>query len=226
MFDKIISRIVPRAVAFTYSNFRILSKLHGQFKSMQRWECIDADDRPIPWYSYPAIEYIKQLDLSQKTIFEYGSGNSTRFWAERCRNLVSVEDDRAWYDRLAAGLPANTEYRLIESRQDYVKFICEYPKDFDVVVIDGSHRYDCAVEAVGKLRDDGFIILDNSDWHEKTSKYLRDADLIEVDMCGFGPINGYTWTTSFFFRRNVKLSPGHECQPVHGIGSLHHRECD
>lgn len=191
---------------------------------MKLWACVDANEAPIPWYSYPAIEYIKQLDFSEKTIFEYGSGNSTCFWAGNCKKLVSVEDNREWYNKIKGKVPDKVEYHLLEKSQEYIKAINKYPDKFDVIIIDGSHRYECAVEALGKLRDDGFIILDNSDWKEKTSKLLRDSDLIEVDMSGFGPINGYTWTTSFYFRRNVKLKPAHDRQPIHGIGSVRHRE--
>ena len=121
-------------------------------------------------------------------------------------------------------LPSHVEYHLIEEKQKYIEAIRGYSTKFDVIIIDGSHRYECAREAIDQLRDNGFIILDNSDWKEKTSKFLRESDLIEVDMAGFGPINGYTWTTSFYFKRNVKLTPAFDCQPVHGIGSLTHRE--
>ena len=44
--------------------------------------------------------------------------------------------------------------------------------------------------------------------------------IIEVDMSGFGPINRYTWTTSFYFRRKVDLMPAFDRQPVPGIGSM------
>jgi hypothetical protein len=191
---------------------------------MRRRECVDQNGVPIPWYSYPAIEYIKQLDFSNKIIFEYGSGNSTSFWAGRSKKIVSVEDNKEWYDKIGDRLPGNVEYYLLESGGDYISLINKYTYEFDVIIIDGSHRYECAVEAISKLRDDGFIILDNSDWMEKTSKFLRDSDLIEVDMSGFGPINDYTWTTSFYFRRNVKLKPANDRQPLHGIGSVKHSE--
>ncbi|MCL0042054.1 hypothetical protein M1N12_03225, partial [Peptococcaceae bacterium] len=35
-------------------------------------------------------------------------------------------------------------------------------------------------------------------------------------MTGFGPINGYTWTTSFFFHREFNFKPLHSRQPLHG----------
>ena len=226
MVRKLIKAILPRQIMATGQSYRILSAEYGQYKSMRRWECIDASDSPIPWYTYPAIEYLKQLDFSDKLVFEYGSGNSTRFWAERCKKIISVEDDKEWCDKIRESLPAHAEYLLLEERQEYINSINKYSDDFDIVIVDGSHRYECAVEAVGKLKSDGFIILDNSDWFGKTSELLRKSDLIEVDMAGFGPINAYTWTTSFYFRRNVSLTPAHERQPMHGIGGLKQMEDD
>jgi hypothetical protein len=224
MIKKVIRRIMPRTILVTIKNYRMLSFGFGQYKTIRLGDCIDRNNLPIPWYSYPAIEYIKQLDLLDKSIFEYGSGNSTRFWAGRCKNLVSVEDNREWYNKVQGNLPDNVEYLFLEESQAYIKSINRYSDEFDIIIIDGSHRYECAVEALGKLRSDGFIILDNSEWKEKTSQLLREADLIEVDFSGFGPINDYTWTTSFYFNRNVKLTPAFDQQPIHGIGSLKHRE--
>jgi hypothetical protein len=225
MIKKIIRTILPKEILATFRNYRILSDYYGQYKTIKNWDCVDAKDNPIPWYTYPAIEYIKQLDFHDKVVYEYGSGNSTLFWAKRCKKLISVENDKKWYEKIKRAITSNNvEYHLLEKEQEYVHSIHRYENNFDVVIIDGIYRYQCAVEALKKIRGDGFIILDNSDWKEKTSELLRQSDLIEVDMSGFGPINAYTWTTSFYFTRNVKLIPACNRQPVHGIGSLNHTE--
>ena len=38
---------------------------------------VNENNEPIPWFTYPSIQYLDQLDLSEKTIFEWGSGNSS-----------------------------------------------------------------------------------------------------------------------------------------------------
>jgi hypothetical protein len=205
-------------------NYRILSIEYGQARTAQEWRCVDKFGMPIPWYTYPAIEYIKQIDFQDKRIFEYGSGYSTLFWASRCKHIVSVENDLEWYQRIKKQVPENTDYLFLSNKEDYISAIDKYPGDFDIIIIDGIHRYDCAVVAQKKLKGDGIIILDNSDWHEKTSNFLRKSDLIEIDMSGFGPINGYTWTTSFYLTRQVHLNPAHDRQPVHGVGGLEQTE--
>jgi len=79
MFRKLIRATLPCAAYSSLQNYGILSRSYGQFRSMQRWECIDADTKPVPWYTYPAIEYIRQLIFTDKAVFEYGSGHSTLF---------------------------------------------------------------------------------------------------------------------------------------------------
>ncbi|MGB4400025.1 MAG: class I SAM-dependent methyltransferase [Daejeonella sp.] len=216
---RLFGRFYPTALISTIKNYWILSVEFGQFKTMSRG-CIDKNDEFIPWYTYPAIEYIKQIDFSDKSIFEFGSGNSTIFWAKRCKKAVSIEDNKDWYEKVTPSLPANVEYKLVPEKTDYVNSINQFAEGFDIIIIDGNHRYECTVEALKKLNSDGIIILDNSDWHENSAKLLREADLIEVDMSGFGPINGYTWTTSFFLSRSVRLKPGGPRQPLNGTGGI------
>jgi hypothetical protein len=221
-----LARVLSRPVWWTLHNYRILSLDFAQFKTIRRRESIDKYNQPIPWYTYPAIEYIKQLDVSDKTVFEYGSGNSTLFWAQRSKTVVAVEDNAEWYEKLRNVMPSNVEYHLLRDEKEYVNAIERYPFKFGLIAIDGSHRYECAQAAVRRLKSDGLIILDNSDWRERTSQLLRDADLIEVDMSGFGPINPYTWTTSFYLSRQVNLRPAHTTQPVHGVGAQRQWEAD
>jgi hypothetical protein len=187
---------------------------------MRRGESVDAHLKPIPWYTYPAIEYLKQIDFSDKAVFEFGSGNSTLFWAQRCKTIVSVEDNVAWYDTIRPQCPSNVEYRLVTDPTAYATTILDFAVAFDVVILDGSSRFECAQAAIGKLSPFGMIILDNADRETDTASLLRSADLLEVDMTGFGPINGYPWTTSFFFTSGARPQPHNDRQPVNGIRTL------
>jgi hypothetical protein len=199
---------------------RVLCEEYGLGQSMYTNTCIDKAGNCLPWLTYPAIEYIKQLDLSDKTVFEYGSGYSTLFWANRCKRVVSVEDDNSWYERMSLKIPKNVDYILAKTEDDYVNAIEGRAEKFDVIVNDGIYRLRCAATSTPKLAHDGFIILDNSEWCVKTAAFYRDAGLIEVDMAGFGPINDYPWMTSFFLTRQVSLKPAGKVQPAPGPGMV------
>ena len=46
------------------------------------------------------------------------------------------------------------------------------------------------------------VILDNSERFKKNlKKYTKLLKSIKVDFIGFGPINGYKWCTSIFFKK-------------------------
>jgi hypothetical protein len=206
-------------VRVSLRNWFILNVQYAQFKTAHRQACLDKDNNAIPWYTYPAIDYLKQFDFSAKAVFERGSGYSTRFWAERCKSLVSVEDNEEWFERIKDCLPENVQYQFLCTTEDYVNYIRCHDNQFDIIIIDGNHRYECAEAALEKLAENGMIILDNSNWEQNIADILRDSGLIEVDMSGFGPINPYTWTTSLFLTRSFDLTPV-SSQPRHCPGAI------
>lgn len=193
---------------------------YGHLLSVQENKPLSQAGDPIPWYTYPAFEYLNQLDYQDKDIFEYGAGNSSLFWAKKARSVISIESDKEWYVSLKSKMDSNQILLLFEEEQEYVNSIFKGQKKYDVIVIDGVHRLPCAEVAVQCLAPGGLIILDNSDWFPKTTTCLREAGLIQVDFTGLGPINYYTWTTSIFLERSFSLKSRSELQPEYGIGSL------
>jgi hypothetical protein len=75
-------------------------------------------------------------------------------------------------------------------------------KHFDLVVIDGMARALCAVMTVEshRLKDDGIIILDNSDrWqYNPIQEYLIQHGFGRIDFYGSGWNNHAGWCTSFY----------------------------
>ncbi len=227
MIRKIVKKYAPeklKRIARQLINFKILSVDYAQYKTISNWECVDRKGDEIGWYTYPAIEYLNNLDFSQKSIFEYGSGNSSIFWAKKAKNVISVEHDAQWFQKVKSNLRENHTL-LLKNNEDYENSISEVNKNFDVVVIDGIRRVECSKviqRCLNKDSNEGFmIILDNSDRYKDTSRYLREElDLIEVDFHGFGPINGYTWTTSIFLSRNFNFKPNNGIQPHFPISGI------
>jgi hypothetical protein len=193
---------------------------YGHLLSVQKKKPISKEGNPIPWYTYPAIEYLNQLDFQYKEIFEYGAGNSSLFWAKKARSVTSIESNKEWYFTVKNELNPNQKLLLLEQKQNYVNSIFQEHRKYDLIVIDGIHRLACSQAAVQCLASGGLIILDNSDWFPKTARTLREAGLIQVDFTGLGPINYYAWTTSIFLERNFAMKSHSESQPEHGIASL------
>ena len=196
-------------------------------KSIDEKVCLDKNGDPIPWYTYPAIEYLSQFDYSSKKVLEYGCGYSSLFWAKRAKQVVSIEDNRQWYEKWCAEFKKdNLDIRWRDEGEIYEMAAFEDSQKYDVIVIDGKRRWQCAEAAVKALEQGGMIILDDSDRINTSEEYvkaveiLRQADLLQVDFYGFCPMNNYTKTTSVFFCRDFRFESLYKVQPVNGWGNL------
>jgi len=224
MLIKAIKKLVPLRWKKQLASFKILSVEYGHYNTIRNWKCVDKTNNKIPWYTYPAIEYLNSLDFSQKSVFEYGSGFSSIYWGRKAKDVISVEHDRIWMEKIKPESGTNQTVLLKKDDTEYEKAITETGKVFDVIVIDGLRRPECARDIDKYLNhqsSEGFmIILDNSDWYKNTAKYLKEElNLIEVDFHGFGPINATTWTTSIFLSRNFDFKPINNVQPAFSIAA-------
>ena len=78
----------------------------GWRRSVDQNAAVDAHG-PVPWFTYPAIRQLGRMVAPAWRVLEYGSGNSTLWWAARVAEVVSVEHDPAWAFRLRERIPAN-----------------------------------------------------------------------------------------------------------------------
>src|SRR5437762_2857857 len=85
----------------------------GWLRSFREERCVDAEGRPLPWLTYPAIEFLAARVRPEMRVFEYGSGQSTLWWAARVRQVISCEHDPAWAERLRDQLPANVTLQQV-----------------------------------------------------------------------------------------------------------------
>lgn len=197
-----------------------------------------------PWYTFPAIAFLKDIINKDWNVLEYGAGFSTLYFKNKVKNLVSIEHNKEWIDNLLLEnpnlnlrhVPENTE-PLINGYLTYEMFIENFPQiatgdyqhdlrhglvnnefagyasmiyeaepaSYDLVIIDGMARAMCAVMTVesNRLREDGWIILDNSDrWHyNDIQQYLKDKGYGRIDFWGPGWNNYHAWCTSFYSKK-------------------------
>ncbi len=197
----------------------ILDELYAHRRSLELGVGVDLNERPLPIYTYPAIEYLRQFDYSTYRILEWGSGNSTRWWAERCESVVAVEDDEKWVEFLTANLPTNVEVLAADTVEVYVQCFGDQEDLFEVIIIDGNYRFECIRQAPAYLKEAGMIIVDNSDYHPESARFLRERDFIQLDFTGFKPTHDDVQTTSVFLHRNFLPKLLLDVQPLSGIGA-------
>ena len=194
----------PKGLIYTKAS-TILEIDYGHLLSKNKQEAIDTNNNPIPWFTYPSIDYLRQLDLSNKIMLEWGSGNSSLFFAQRVKELYSIDHNIEWYEKVKQFKIKNQT--LVFADTDYELKPKEFNVKFDIILIDGVKREACSKEATKMLNNGGLIILDNSDRHPEIANTFRDLGFIEVDFHGLGPINDYTWTTSIFMHREFNFNP-------------------
>ena len=197
-----------------------LADQYGHSRSARLGRPVDRNGMALPWLTYPAIEYLEQLDLSKRRVFEFGCGNSTFFWAQRVEAVHSVEHNREWYDLISADAPGNCQLTYAPTEKEYLEVLGKDGRRWDLIVIDGILRTKCAATVFLSLAPGGMIILDNSDWYADLAAYLRSTSLLQIDFSGFGPVNDYAWTTSIFFDRNFAIPPRTGRQPIVSRGGL------
>jgi hypothetical protein len=194
-------------------------------------------DAPLPWVNYAAIDFIvKKLPLISN-VFEYGSGQSTLFWLDHGKRVVSIEHAPEFYKQLSLNISQmnNIDYRLIEpeidetgnpfnpeqqkyfqssdykgySFKNYVESISTFPDEsFDVVIIGGRSRPACISQAINKIVYGGLLILDNSDC-EKDFKKISQlvAEWERHDFVGTVRGSLHLGHTSIFIRMATKVKP-------------------
>jgi hypothetical protein len=84
----------------------------GWQKSFTERVPVDANG-PLPWITYPALEFLKAAAQPQWRIFEYGSGNSSLWWSQRSARVHSVDHDAEWIERLSSARPPNCDLQRI-----------------------------------------------------------------------------------------------------------------
>jgi hypothetical protein len=140
---------------------RILCFSYGHLNSVSKKRSIDAKGEPIPWYTYPAIEYIKQLDFSDKSVFEYGAGNSTVLWSR-----IAGRFDVIVIDGPARAL---TRLKCCRAARDYLN-------EGGLIILDNS---DWLPESAAFLRSTGLLQVDMTGFaplnaHTRTTSFFFD----------------------------------------------------
>ncbi|MFO7826279.1 MAG: class I SAM-dependent methyltransferase [Cyclobacterium sp.] len=161
-------------------------------------------------------------------VFEFGSGGSTKFFVTRVKEIHSVEHDELWYNLVekeiggfqnlslnltkgedkpitTAGFISDEDNDSLDYRK-YSNSISDFEDQyFDLILIDGKARNACIRNAIPKLKNGGFLIVDNS--HRKSYSNTISSISNWLLFRSFGPsVNSKRFTQTSFFQK-----------PEHGI---------
>lgn len=67
----------------------------------QHWQHpVPAVSEGLPWFTFPCISWLEKFLTPTMNVFEWGSGGSTIFIAPRVNQIISIEHDQEWYQRI------------------------------------------------------------------------------------------------------------------------------
>ena len=178
----------------------------GWFNSFDSRTPVDDRGQPIPWVTYSFIDFISERIRKEHKIFEFGSGNSTWFYAKNAGRVVSVEHDRAWYEKVLKQKPANAEIIFSELQPDgqYSRMPLSTNEQYDIIIVDGRDRVNCCRNCIPALSEHGVIVLDDSerDFYQPAIDFLSGAGFKHLSFSGISPGLFYRKSTSVFYKPN------------------------
>jgi hypothetical protein len=159
----------------------------------------------MPWWSFGATRAVGKFLRADMTVFEFGSGGSSIFLAERTARVTCVEDEDKWAHLVCS----EAERRGIGNLK-----VLHHPFDFhnpvnfrdsdylaslgsgsyDVIVVDGKEESEkvrdiCFYAAEARIKPGGLIVLDDS-WRypqvKARNKALHFGDFKGTGYCRLG----------------------------------------
>ena len=172
----------------------------------------------LPWWSIGAIrEMEKHLDGNQR-VFEWGSGGSSLFMANRSKQVTTVEQDVEWHTKILMLIRTQKIDNLdvlareinLGGKEAFLN--CPYAKaldsTYDVIIIDGEDHFGpdsnwSARETCFALAEkwidpkDGIIVVDDS-WRYPAIRQTTNAKQIVIHE-SIGPCRKGVTSTDFHY---------------------------
>ena len=178
----------------------------GWSRSVIEGKPVDRNGSPLPWISIPTIELLKERDLSNLFVFEYGAGNSTIWFSKRVKKIVSIEHDAEWFKFVKDMVKEdNSEiyFKELSYGGEYSSSILKY-SDVDIALVDGRDRVNCAKNAVAYLSNQGVIILDDSqrENYQEAKIYIASKGFKALNLVGMNVGRPMRKVTTIFYRED------------------------
>lgn len=176
----------------------------GWFEAFKSKRSINNKFKPVPWVTYPFIDFIeKRLNKTLK-VFEYGSGFSSLFYSEYVLQVTSVEHNAVWYQKMKKIIPENVELIFRDDDIDglYCKAVNLKGEVYDLIIVDANDRVNCTKQALTALSDKGVVILDDSDREEYQEAFdiMAQNKYREITFWGISPGYFNRKATTVFYR--------------------------
>lgn len=180
-------------------------KESGWLKSIIKNDAVDKQGSPVPWIAYGCTYFLEPRLSKDFKVFEFGSGNSTLWWAKHVKQVTSVEYDKKWMKLINNKAPENVKivYSTLEGR-DYEESIVKQKVKYEIIMIDGRKRVESTKTAIKSLSKDGVIVFDNAERerYKLALELLRSEGFKSLEFNGPLPISHKSDLTIIFYRED------------------------
>jgi hypothetical protein len=143
------------------------------------WRYFDETlNMPYPWYTKQCLEWLMTINMKAKVIYEYGAGDSTKWYRAKGAHVNGVDSSDEWAKKSGP----ECSFKTAKNEHAYTTSI-QFQSMYDIVVIDGDYRDACTQHALKALKRGGYLIIDNykqpsvqADW-PLTEKLIEGMDV-------------------------------------------------
>ena len=177
----------------------------GWFEAACYYKSVNKNLEPIPWWSYSFNDFFLPFLNKELVFFEYGSGNSTLYLSKYIKEITSIEHNKAYFESLKNKVDNNVILKFVKLDKyggEYSKSILNENKLFDVIIVDGRDRVNSVYNCLDRLKDNGVIILDDSqrDNYKPAIDFLKNKGFKHIYFSGVSAGTYKKKYTSLFYK--------------------------
>ena len=137
----------------------------------------------LPWWIDGAAKFVESFLNKDAEVFEWGSGRSTIWFAQRVKFIWTIEYQYKWLEKVLDMAQTdklnNISICMLDNKdvEKYSSAIEQVGKKFDCVVVDGRNRVACMKKMMLFLKEKCVVVVD--DTHR--SKYFVGLELFGKD---------------------------------------------
>jgi hypothetical protein len=194
--------ILNALISFRHSGYL---KDTGWINSYRKKQPVDAENNPLPWMTHSFIHFIENRLTKEFSIFEYGSGNSTLYFASRVKFVTSLEHNEEWFQKMKKKIPSNVALTFNEfPSEEYSSSVMRTKDKYDIIIDDAMDRVNVIYNSIESLTVGGVFILDDSereDYQEGIELLLKN-NFKKLDFWGLAPGVLFNKCTTVFYKNN------------------------
>lgn len=177
------------------------------------------NNEPYPLLTHSFMDWFESFDFTNWQLVELGSGNSTHYFSQKFKNIISFETNEIFYNfMLKDNLSQNVDLRYISSYN-------LSKENFESITFNNNTMVliDCADSRVPIVKNliakniPSLLVLDNSDILPNLVQYILNHGYKEIPFWGLKLTEHFESCTSIFIK-DVCCLPSDRIR-YHSIGS-------